>query len=93
MIYFLVNNTFHLHDVNDYLKEIKNQKIRLIQVPYSLKPIEKNPRIDEIYIFERLAYVSEYLKDWPEHLFPLINQIDIRSKLLRKQYIPKKMIF
>lgn len=55
MIYFLVNNNYHLIDVETHLDKLTGVDIGLIQVPHTLNVIERDSRYKKITIFSKLV--------------------------------------
>ena len=53
MIYFLINNNFHLIDIQKHIKELSNQSIGLIKIPHTLT-IESNYSFDREFEFPPL---------------------------------------
>lgn len=90
MIYFLINNTFHLYEVNILCKELANHELGLIQVPYSLTPIVKHDQIKKIYTFERLSFLHEYFQNWPESFFSSLSSNKTKIKITKNNLNPRK---
>lgn len=51
MIYFLVNNNYHLVDVNKHLKSLKDFEKSLIQIPHTLELVKEDENFKNIYTF------------------------------------------
>ncbi len=49
MIYFLVNNDYHVYDVNTIIYDMPDVPISLIKIPHSLNLIEDNERYNEVF--------------------------------------------
>lgn len=58
MIYFLVNNNYHVNLDMKLVKELVDYKLGLIQVPYSLEVIKKSDLFSDIYIYEQRLITS-----------------------------------
>lgn len=58
MIYFLVNNNYHVNLDMKLAKELVNYKLGLIQVPYSLDVIKESDFFSDIYIYEERLITS-----------------------------------
>ena len=55
MLYFLINNDFHLSFDRKFIQKINNGiNISLIQVPYSLSVVEEDSLFKEIYCFPQI---------------------------------------
>lgn len=52
MIYFLVNNNYHMLDVNEHCKELVEYKKSLIQIPHTLDIITSNESFVNILTYE-----------------------------------------
>lgn len=90
MIYFLVNNTFHLTHARKLADEIRDYQLGLIQVPYSLRPVEKDERFRTILTFARMPYTFEFLKDWPSRLIPNLKRGVERIRPVKKNLRPSR---
>jgi hypothetical protein len=58
MIYFLINNNFHLDLDFSLAKQLHSEELGLIQVPYSLNIIRKNPLFKKILCFDHRVHIS-----------------------------------
>lgn len=90
MIYFLINNTFHLQTVNAVIGDLARKKLGLIQVPYSLTPVVNDKRFEFITSLERLTYTKDYLADWPKKLLPGLRLNRKKISLAKKAIRPAK---
>ncbi|MDQ5929211.1 MAG: hypothetical protein QG594_989, partial [Bacteroidota bacterium] len=56
MIYFLINNNYHLYDVKLHLNNLANFKVSLLQVPHTLDEITNDiaALFVEVFTFQRL---------------------------------------
>jgi hypothetical protein len=52
MIYFLVNNDYHLVDVLNHSRDLKDYEKILIQIPHNLKMLKEHPIFDKCLIYE-----------------------------------------
>lgn len=52
MIYFLVNNNYHMIDVYEHCEHLKEYEKSLIQIPHTLECIEKNENFKNIFTFK-----------------------------------------
>ncbi|MDH4944068.1 polysialyltransferase family glycosyltransferase [Sulfurimonas sp. C5] len=52
MIYFLVNNNYHLLDVYEHCKNLRKFEKSLIQIPHTLECISKDENFNNIFIFK-----------------------------------------
>lgn len=87
MIYFLVNNDYHLYLDFKLAEQLSDYELALIQVPYSLNSIEKNLLFKKIYCFpNRLTAsfinlfifknkINNILKEVDKKLFPNSNDV------------------
>lgn len=60
MIYFLINNNYHLYDLNLLYDDIKSYELSLIQIPHALDPVEIDSRFKNIYLFPRFESLNKY---------------------------------
>lgn len=90
MIYFLINNTFHRYTTDLLVEELIGCELSLIQIPYSLKPVNKDDRFTKIFVLERLPYTFEFLRDFPRVLFKLAYKNFKNVSNVRKIIKPKK---
>ena len=58
MIYFLVNNDYHLHLVSTLAGQLDKVELGLIQVPYSLNVISEHSLFSKIFVFQQRMYLS-----------------------------------
>jgi hypothetical protein len=58
MIYFLINNDYHLDLDLKLAKQLKNRELGLIQVPYSLTVIKESPFFSRILCFNYKLFIS-----------------------------------
>lgn len=58
MIYFLINNNYHLDLDLKLAKQLTGHKLGLIQVPYSLNVIDKSNIFSEVFHFPERLYLS-----------------------------------
>lgn len=84
MIYFLVNNNYHIHLDIQLAKQLPEFELGLIQIPYSLNTIEKSDSFHKIYYYPDRLVAS--IKDL------LINPRKITSitKKADNELIPQK---
>lgn len=54
MIYFLVNNNYHMIDVYEHCANIKDYEKSLIQIPHTLECIDEDENFRNIYTFKSL---------------------------------------
>jgi len=52
LIYFLVNNNYHLIDVYNHSEGLKDYEKSLIQIPHTLECVNENKHFKNIYTFE-----------------------------------------
>ena len=90
MVFFLVNNTFHLYDARILAKDLISYNCGLIQVPYSLNPIYSDQFFKKTFVFERLAYTHEYFNDWPKKLIPNLLKNRCKIKNIKNSLKPEK---
>jgi hypothetical protein len=67
MVYFLVNNNYHITDFNNLYQDIKDVNLSLVQVPHTLNKIESDERFTQIYTYNKfhISFV---------HLFTLFRK-------------------
>lgn len=77
MIYFLINNDYHLDMDLKLAKELKSHELGLIQVPYVLKVVEKSDVFKLIYSFpdKIVASLSDFIKK-PNKIRQSLKSID-----------------
>jgi hypothetical protein len=93
MIYFLINNTFHLHDVSILANDLCNHEIGLIQIPYSLNPIIKDDRFSRLFVFDRMTFLRDYHKNWPIDFLRKTYNDFIKAYKIRKSIMPSPSDF
>lgn len=78
MIYFLINNNYHLNLDIKLAKQLPNFELGLIQIPYSLNAIEESDLFDKIYYYpNRLIASLKNLLLNPKKIKSIIKKVDI----------------
>ena len=77
MIYFLVNNNYHLHLDMKLVKQLSNFELSLIQIPYSLNIIKESDVFSNIYTYEeRLITSLKNIFLRPNNLKNILRRVD-----------------
>lgn len=77
MIYFLVNNNYHVHLDLHLVKQLSNFELSLIQVPYSLNIIKEKDVFSNIYTYEeRLIASFKNIFFRPNKLKSILGRVD-----------------
>lgn len=75
MIYFLVNNDYHLLDVGRHLPSLVSLELSLIQVPHSLKEVKGDSRFARVFTFPAVDLT------WKSILFGFKVMREVRHKV------------
>lgn len=77
MVYFLINNDYHLYMDLMLAKQLSKFRIGLIQVPYSLNVVENNNIFSKVYLFNYkiLPSLREFILH-PCRIRKIFNNID-----------------
>jgi len=77
MIYFLVNNNYHVHLDMQLVKKLSNFELSLIQIPYSLNIIKESDVFSNIYTYEeRLITSLKNIFFKPSNLKNILRRVD-----------------
>ncbi len=77
MIYFLVNNDYHLHLDIELAKQLREFELGLIQIPYSLNTLEKSDLFIKVYNYpNRLVASIKKLLFNPLAIKRIIKKVD-----------------
>lgn len=77
VIYFLINNNYHINLDMKLAKELVNYELGLIQVPYSLDVIKESDIFSNIYTYEeRLIASFKNILFRPHKLKSIIRRVD-----------------
>lgn len=77
MIYFLVNNNYHVHLDMQLAKQLPEFELGLIQIPYSLTAIEESDLFHKIYYHpDRLVASLKNLLLNPKKIRSIIKKVD-----------------
>lgn len=77
MIYFLINNNYHLHFDMNLAKQLPDFELGLIQIPYSLDVIEESDLFGKIYNYpDRLVASIKSLLLNPKKINGIIKKVD-----------------
>lgn len=78
MIYFLINNNYHLHLDMKLAQQLPNFELGLIQIPYALNAIEESNLFHKIYYYpDRLVGSIKDLLLNPKKIKNIIKKVDI----------------
>lgn len=80
MIYFLINNNYHLDLDLNLAKQLKETELALIQVPYSLKVVEMSEVFSKVYLFSEKISLS---LQQPLRILEIQNKISQEVKPLK----------
>jgi hypothetical protein len=88
MIYFLVNNNYHLDLDYKIARELHYKELGLIQIPYSLNIVNSNPFFSKIHCFNYKVDISirNFLLDFG-HLIKIHKKIDQELIVNRKDVL------
>lgn len=77
MIYFLVNNDYHLNLDLKLAKQLTGHELGLIQVPYSLDAVTKSDVFSKIYLYpQRLIFSWYRILLRPQELLNIFKNVD-----------------
>ena len=77
MIYFLINNDYHLVMDLKLTKQLTNYNLGLIQVPYSLNPVSTSNQFSKIYNFqEKLVPSFSNIIIHPSRILQILKNVD-----------------
>ena len=85
MIYFLINNNYHLHLDMQLAKQLPEFELGLIQIPYSLNAVEKSDLFHKIYYYpDRLVASIKDLVANPSKITSITKKAD--SELIPQKH-------